>query len=329
MATPALHHIAKCHPSARITVVGRPMLRPLMDGLEFVHSFEGCTMRSLAAFEELRRIRTGAHEACLLFPNSFRSALFARFTGASVRAGSHRDGRAMLLTHATQLSRSVMSAVSAYCQLAEAWTGVAVTDRTTRLVVTHDQRSAAIALLARAGAPCDSTKLILINPGANRQDKRWPAERFAQAAIQIAQASKGRSGTACPIAVTGGPAESQLCAGVAQACGGIDLCAAGISLGSLKGVIEKSALLLTNDTGPRHIAAALGTPTLSIFGPTDPRWTPMNYPCDRILAAEPFMTDDRIADHYAKLCAIERVAVGDVVHAGLALLSARCAPTNQ
>ena len=90
-------------------------------------------------------------------------------------------------------------------------------------------------------------------------------------------------------------------------------------LGSLKAILQRTALLITNDTGPRHIAAALDTPTIALFGPTDCRWTPTDYPYEQRIISEPFLTEDRIADDHAMLCAIERISVGDVLHAAQTL----------
>ena len=95
----------------------------------------------------------------------------------------------------------------------------------------------------------------------------------------------------------------------------IDLTQRGAGLGSLKAVIRRTALVITNDTGPRHIAAALGTPIVSLFGPTDHRWTSQKLPNEQIILAEPFLPEELIADHHPKLCAIDRITVEDVLAA--------------
>ena len=86
-------------------------------------------------------------------------------------------------------------------------------------------------------------------------------------------------------------------------------------LSSLKAVIQRAAVLITNDTGPRHIAAALGTPVVTLFGPTDHRWTTLCGVRERILLAEPFLPEELVADRHPKSCAIEKISVQDVVAA--------------
>jgi heptosyltransferase-2 len=75
--------------------------------------------------------------------------------------------------------------------------------------------------------------------------------------------------------------------------------------------------LVTNDTGPRHIAAAFGVPTVTLFGPTDPRWTtlpPGQHPCENIVA-DPTLPEHLIADDFPERCAIERIEIERVLEA--------------
>ncbi len=133
-----------------------------------------------------------------------------------------------------------------------------------------DDRAAAEALLRDAPRP-----LIGLHPAAREATKRWAPERFAAAALAL-QASYG--GT---IVIAGGPEEQSLLEPVVEAVknrgAGLRLLnlAARTSLGALGAVIDRLAILLTNDSGPAHVAYALGTPTVTIFGATDPaRWGP-------------------------------------------------------
>ena len=102
--------------------------------------------------------------------------------------------------------------------------------------------------------------------------------------------------------------------------GVIDLTQRGSTLGALKAIVRRSSLLVTNDTGPRHLAAAFDTPCVALFGPTDRRWTLLPDPIERHLLAEPFLPEDRVADDYPAACSINRISVGDVLHAAESLL---------
>jgi heptosyltransferase-2 len=319
MATPALAAIASHARAsgARVEALVRPGLDTLLAGHPALDALHVSRMQldPASVGRELRPLRTPRIDAAVLFPNSWRSAIVARLCGARRVIGYARDGRGFLLTHSVDAPdrRTAISATSYYAQLAAFATGLAApTSTPLSLTVAGHERTAADALVP-PGPP-----LLLINPGANRTDKRWPAERFAAAARTIAASHGMRT------AVTGSPGEAALVADVATQCDALDLVSRGITLGALKGVMARSALLLCNDTGPRHIAAALGTPCVALFGPTDHRWTsPLPGARERLLLAEPFLDDAHLADAHADACTIERISVGDVVSAAHALLTPR------
>jgi heptosyltransferase II len=68
----------------------------------------------------------------------------------------------------------------------------------------------------------------------------------------------------------------------------VDLLAKGSTLGSLKEIVRRCDLMITNDTGPRHIAAAFDVPVITLFGPTHPEWTEIDFPKERKLAVKVF-----------------------------------------
>ncbi|MSR29318.1 MAG: glycosyltransferase family 9 protein [Phycisphaerales bacterium] len=320
MAIPAIRHLRACRKDARVIAFGRPSLRALVDGLPFVDEFIGGSMRAPSVIAEARAIRRRRFGAAIILPNSFRSALFVRACGIAHRAGAARDGRSWLLTVPCADPRTLRTAAQAYSRLAEECTGHKVESMRVELRVTDSERRAAAILLGEPQDAPPERRWILLNPGANREDKRWDPGNFAAAALRIAALTRaGPSGV--PIAVTGSPPEASLCAQVAAACGALDLSARGVTLAGLKGVLERTALLVTNDTGPSHMAAGLNTPAITLFGPTDHRWTALAYPLERRLVAEPFLTEDAIADEHPHACSIARIRVTDVVHTADALLA--------
>jgi heptosyltransferase-2 len=321
MATPTLHALRGELPQARIHLMGRPGLQAVLEGLPLFDEFHVHDMRGwLGPFTGSGRFRTMRFDAVLLLPNSPRSALFALATGAPLRLGWGRDGRSWLLSHALPAPRDgrPRSAVDSYADLAAWALQRPVTDRAVRLSCSPDQAEAGRRLLEGLPRP-----VVLLNPGANRPDKRWPAERFAALARELVVATRGS------VAVTGGPSEVELVqavvTGAGEAC--VNLIDRGVSLGSLKGAIAAADLLVTNDTGPRHLAAGLGTRCVSLFGPTDPRWTVLHEPVGPTreiqLLAEPFLPEGVVADRVARFCGMDRIAVADVVHACRALLGQR------
>lgn len=317
MAIPALRALRGAFPERRIVALARPGLEELLAASGCVDQTHLDDLRGLAgpwrAGRAVARMAPSL-ETCVLLPNSFRSALAARFSGARDRIGYRTDGRAWLLTRAVGPPggrggrKAPFSTVDWYSELIERAFECRVADRTPRLTPTPEQERAAARLLEGV-----TGEFVVLNPGANRADKRWPADRFAALGARLRQ--EGRS-----VLVTGGPREAELSREVAAGAGGIDLVARGVTLGALLAVLRGAKLLITNDTGPRHLAVAVGCPVVALFGPTDWRWTALADIRERRLVAEPFLPEEMMADRHPKACRIERVELADVHAACVALL---------
>jgi heptosyltransferase-3 len=130
---------------------------------------------------------------------------------------------------------------------------------------TDSAAKAAIAALV----PNDRRALLVLAPGSNWGPKRWPADRFAALARRLASAGAVLSGAR--IVVLGGPGEEPMTGSVAAGLSGHDVIDLGGSLPLLEAaaLFERSQLFVGNDSGLMHLAAAVGAPTLGLFGPTD------------------------------------------------------------
>ncbi len=316
MATPVLRAARQARPGARIIAVCRPGLDRLLAGVPWTDQVIAVESKHLGGTVQLvRALRRAGVTAAILLPNGFRSALVARLAGIRVRVGYRRSARGPLLSHALPAPRQAVpvAALGYYARLAGFALGVEVIDMRMELIVTDEQRAEARRILDGVRRP-----FALLCPGANKPAKRWPAERFAAAAEILAH----RHGLS--VVATGSPAERPIVAAVKAASGApvVDLADRGVGLGTLKGVIAEARIVITNDTGPRHVAAGLGTPVVSLFGPTDPRWTSIDFPLEKVLTAEPFLPEKLTADDHAARCAIERITVADVLAATAQLLAA-------
>lgn len=126
-----------------------------------------------------------------------------------------------------------------------------------------------VAAAVRQKWPMEGNRWILLQPGARWLNKRWPAESFAELVRRLA--------ASCPearLAVLGGEEDHSLGATISAAAPERCLDLTGqLSLPEMVECIRQSELLITNDTGPMHVAAALGTRVVALFGPTEPRRT--------------------------------------------------------
>lgn len=289
MATPLLAAIREqCRrrdPEIRITGYMRPGLDELLAGGGFVDEMiTGQPSGALGPWRAGRAIAAHAQfDAAILLPNSGRLALTVLFAGCRKRVGFGRDGRSLLLTRAVPCPfdggwKAPRSTVDYYLALGAAL-GAPAIDARLRLSCTADQRERGDSILREAGIGAGEPFAVL-NPGANRDDKRWPAERFAAVADHLSSRYGLRA------LVSGAPREQaliDLVCSAAKSSRPIALPAFRPTLGTLKPILERARLLVTNDTGPRHIAAAMGfsrpdgVSIITIFGPTDPRYAEINY----------------------------------------------------
>lgn len=345
MATPALRVVRSSLPGAFVGVLLRPPLEEVVAGLgTFDEAHVDRAEGVMGPKHVAGRLRPRRYEASLLLTNSFSTALIARLAGIPRRVGYSRDARAMLLTHGIEASRRAgggfapVPAVVSYLHAAEhflwvmgrrerapeaawptRWKGepiVVPEGVRLELAVTESQRARASEVLSRGGL--EGRAFALLNPGGNNAAKRWPAERFARVAEHLWRAH------GLAVAVNASPGEGEVSRAIAAcaSCPVVELGPLGGTLGSLKGVVERARLMVTNDTGPRHFAAALGVPVVTLFGPTDPRWTTIPAAGgEEEVVADPTLPAGEVADDHAERCRIEGIEVERVAAACDRLLS--------
>ncbi len=294
MATPTLRAIRSLYPQAQITALVRDAVRPVLEPCPWVDRYATIRRRrprKVAPHDGrrtglvtlARRLATRKFDLAVLLPNSFRTGLLVRMAGVPRRVGYERDGRGFLLTDRLIPRRAAGRFIPTptrdyYLGLAR-YLGAHDPDPSMALFTRDADDVAADDLLRRAGHD-GSRPLVLVNPGANYGDaKMWFPDRFAAVADRCAD----EIGAA--VALTGAPKERSILDRVIASAKRplLDLSRHGLNLSTLKAVVKRSRLMITNDTGPRHIAAAFDVPVVTIFGPTDPAWTEIGFARERMV----------------------------------------------
>lgn len=265
-------------PSRRVIFLGPagfgPLLVPRFPSAEFV---PWSRERRFAAAGALRRARPGA---ALLLTDSLSSAILAALALIPDRIGYAAELRGALLTRRVPRSAPSRAAprVEEYAALARA-AGLSVRDPVPRLTALPEERRAAVELLrgvGRGGAP-----YAVLAPGAAYGPaKRWDPERFAAVArhldsrFGVTSILVGTQDDVVPAAETermaGGSARSLVDA---------------TDLSTLTGLLAGADLVVSNDSGVMHLGAALGRPTVAVFGSTSPVWSAADAPWVRNLYA--------------------------------------------
>lgn len=257
----AVRDLRRNFPSARIEVLARPSVADLYRAVAEV---DGVRMSTGHFRRDADSVR-GAFDAALLLTNSFGTALFAFAAGIPERWGYSRDGRALLLTRRARVPRGVRGSSEVYY-----YRGM-LAGLGFRISATPDVSLAAPEAWRARGAAIlgDEGPWIAVNPGAAYGSaKQWIPDRFAAAAERL------RGETGAKVAIVGGLSERPMAeALVASSRVPARVLCGDTTLGELIGVLAQCRLLLTNDSGPMHLAAAQGIPVVAVFGSTDWRET--------------------------------------------------------
>jgi heptosyltransferase-2 len=260
LSLPALRDLRRNFPSARLSVLARPAVADVYRAVAEVDAVR--ETRSFAADVESLR---GAFDLGLLLPNSFGTALQLQRAGVPERWGYATDGRGPLLTRRCKVKDEVRGESEVYYYRAMlAGLGLLVTAAPdVSLRAPEAWRDRARRVLEGEGP------WLGINPGASfGTAKRWIPERYAAVADRLSRRLGLR-----PV-VVGGAAELPVAQALAAAMQTpVQVLCGRTSLGELVGVLAELRLLLTNDSGPMHLAAALGTKLVAVFGSTNWRET--------------------------------------------------------
>lgn len=267
LSLPALRDVRRNFPAARLEVLARPAVADVYRAVAEVDAVREC----LSFGADVAALR-GAFDLGVLFPNSFASALQLYRAGIKERFGYATDGRGLLLTRRCPVPAEVRGESEVYYYRAMlGGVGLTVTAAPdVSLRVPEAWRAAARDLLGGDGSPAGAGGPWLgLNPGAAYGTaKRWIPERYAAVADRLAKRHGLR-----PV-IVGGPGEIEAARRLAAAMETRPLILCGrTTLGELLGVIAELRLLLTNDSGPMHLAAAVGTKVVAVIGPTDWRET--------------------------------------------------------
>jgi heptosyltransferase-2 len=209
----------------------------------------------------VRRLRRERFDLAFVFPRSLRASLAPFFSRIPRRVGYAGDARRPILTDAVPRDGLLdRHRVAYYLELLRPF-GKVPPASAPEIAPPAEARAWAAEKLP--GGPWAG-----LNPGATYgRAKQWFPERFEDLGRRLA--SRGFR-----VAVVGGPAEAALGRRVADGIGRAAACFSGqTSLPQLAALIARCGLFVTNDTGPMHVAAAVGTPIVAVFGPTDPRTT--------------------------------------------------------
>ncbi len=286
MATPTLralrHHFGE---EARITGIMKPYLTDILAGTSWLDEIwfydrmgtdQAIRPRALA-----RRLRAARFDLSVHLTNDFLSAFLARWGRAAERVGYARYHRGALLTRRLCPPRDgrryvPFSTLDYYLRIAAA-VGCPPEPADMELATTAEEERRADEAWRNLGIAPGTEVVALNSSGAYGAAKLWPDESFTELARTIAVE------TGLEVLVICGPQERERAARIEKQAGHErvrSLAGQELSLGLTKACLKRCRLLVTTDSGPRHIAAAFGRRIISLLGPTHQAWSDTHYDGD-------------------------------------------------
>ena len=274
MSLAALREVRRLYPHDHLTLLVRDWVSGVFEGQGLVDEILPLENTSSHVRPFARLVSKIRHfDSALLFQNAFQAALVTRLAGIPERIGYKTDGRSLLLTHRARPRIKELNRHQIYYYLDLLYqTGLSSQDYLhdphfkpdIHLKPTDDARLKAKQLLRSVGVS-DGQPTILVNPGAfYGSAKRWFTNRYAALADRLTEGDQAQ-------VILVGSKDEKLIAEEIQSFTRqpVKILTGQTDLPTLIGLLSQCNLLLTNDSGPMHLAAALGTPQIAILGSTD------------------------------------------------------------
>lgn len=282
MTTPALRAFKQSAQGRSVTLLTSrsgaavaPFVREVDDSIEFIAPWmkasENEDIRDAALIEELKARRFDAAAIFTVYSQSpLPAAYLCYLAGIPLRLAHCRENPYRLLTDWVpdpEPQRVIRHEVRRHLDLA-AEVGCRTTDERLSFTVPKRARAAAAIALRAAGVGAEEP-LIVVHPGASAPSRCYPGPSFARAMDLVLQRTDGA------VIFTGSAEEVALVEAIRAEMAGKSYSLAGrLTLAELGAVLERAVLLIANNTGPVHIAAALGTPVVDLYALTNPQHTP-------------------------------------------------------
>jgi len=305
LALPALSALHRNFPNARISWLVRPEFAAILENhphlteiIHFDRKYLGRAWFNPRAFAALvsiiRRIRHARFDAVFDFQGLFRTASLARLSGSARRFGmaNARELATLFYTQSIPQDQSCIHLVDYYLKMAQS---AGASYLRVEFIVPQNPAAADSVRKLLQAHNVEPDNYVVFVPGSTDQGKRWPIERFAALADRIS------SDFQLPIVATASSSEAEVVRKLTTLTSTAIADLAGqTSLGELIALLRSARLVVSNDTGPGHIAAALGTPLVLMFSWSNPARIAPYGRLECMVARDPFSRGPKIRSNDPK-----------------------------
>lgn len=280
MCEPALRGLRRLFPDAQIELLLKPAVADLFVGHPaltrvLTYDTKGRHAGLSGKWALAGQLRRQGFDLAVLFQNAFEAAFLTFLAGVPRRYGYATDGRSLLLSDpvAAPDRRTLVHQVRYYWELLKPL-GLTGDPSAPELVVFPEEEQAMAGRFAQGGLTATDV-VVGINPGSTYGGaKRWLPERFAEVTERLCRTIRESREQQVSVVIFGAKGEEHLGQEIAACLSSRSLVLSGATtIRELMAAVKRCAMLLTNDTGPMHIASAFQVPVVAIFGPTDWRTT--------------------------------------------------------
>ncbi len=277
MTIPALRELRRIFPDASISLHTRSWAVGIFQDADFIDEiipFERGKNKVKTILEQSKILHSGKFDLCVIFPNSFESALTAKLGRISSRFGYKKEARNVLLTNSIDIplwknqKHEVYYYLNLIAEIENKFFGKkTVLDNNPRfgLDVSEERKSSARKILADNGVDLSKKTIAFVAGSTNSRAKRWQTQSFASLNNLV------QSNLKANVILIGAEDELNVSLEVFEKSLVKPVILTGLTtLAEATSILSVCDLLVSNDTGPAHIAAALETKTIVIFGPTNP-----------------------------------------------------------
>ncbi len=280
MCEPALRGLRRLFPDAQIALMVKPAVADLFAGHPaltrvLIYDTEGRHAGLSSKWVLARQLRRQGFDLAVLFQNAFEAAFLTFLAGVPRRYGYATDGRSLLLSDpvAAPDRLTLVHQVRYYWDLLKPL-GLTGDPTAPELVVFPEEEQAMAGRFTQGGLTA-SDVIVGINPGSTYGEaKRWLPERYAEVTERLCRTIRESREQQVGVVIFGAKGEERLGQEIAARLSSRSLVLSGATtIRELMAAVKRCAMLLTNETGPMHIASTFQVPVIAIFGPTDWRTT--------------------------------------------------------
>ena len=270
-STPFIRAVREANPDAYIACLLHPRCSQMLEANPrlneiIIYDEEGVHKSLFGKWQLIKELKAKKFDTAFLLHRSFTKALITYLAGIGERIGYPTKNRGGILTKTIEEPSEELHKVEYFLNIARA-SGIEVKDPSYEFFIQDADRKFIGELLRKEGV-ADKDFLVVLCPAGNWDPKRWPRENFARLGDELAEKFAAR------IVLSSAQKDAGLVKEIASVMSTVPIVSAGrTDLKQLAALLERANLVVANDTGPMHMAVAVGAKTIALFGPTSPRLT--------------------------------------------------------